>query len=342
MTAKLVSPRLRSLGWTCLALVAGLFSNAAQAGYVLTEVSRPGADGTALWDINNLGQAVGYSVGGISTNAEGFIYQGGVFTALSGPSGSISSNALGISDTGVVVGTFSNSMVDDGSGNLVLGPSQGYIYSGGSYTTFNVTGALSTHLRGISSDGRYVAGYYATSSVPGVGFVYDLAGGVLTNLSLANSLFTIAQGVNNAGNVVGSDTLIGPPTARPGWIYDAATGTRSDVTIPGAPRTAVRTISDSNDIAGWYIDAAGDQHGFVGPLSGYQQIDFAGASQTYIEGANNAGWIVGGFSTGGTNPRAFIGTPVPEPTSVALVVLALGLAARGRPRTARQGTRRLS
>jgi len=86
---------------TAVALTAPAPSHAA---YVLTEISVAGADNTAVWDINNSGTMVGFSYASSAPNyATAFIRSSsGSFSTLTGPAGAISTNAMGISDTGRV------------------------------------------------------------------------------------------------------------------------------------------------------------------------------------------------------------------------------------------------
>jgi hypothetical protein len=301
----------------------------AQAAYVMTEVARPGAVLTQLWDINNSGQMVGYSLNGTAATdfTQAFVFDGTSYTALSGPAGSISSAALGISDSGRVVGSFASStVIDPDTGTVFEGPSSGFIYQAGTYTTFNVPGAAQTVLRGISPNGRYITGYAIDADGLGVGFVHDTVLATTTTLSRPNSTFTIPQGVDDNGNVVGGDILSGPPTTRPGFTYDPVTGVRTDFNVVGAFRTAIRAITDDGTESGWFYDAGRVQHGFVGSTSSFEQIDFAGADGTYVEGNNNARWLVGGYTVGDTT-HAFLAMTVPEPGTAALLALGLLLQA---------------
>lgn len=315
--------------WAAVALVAGsaLTTGLAHAAYQFTEITRAGATTMALWDVNNAGVMVGYSVNGSSTTdfAQGFVFDGTAFTSMSGPAGAVSTNALGISDSGQVVGSYSRSWsTDPDTGDAVLAPSSGFVYQAGTYSDFAVAGAVETVLRGISPNGRYYTGYYNPGTGRFVGFVYDTVTSTRTDLSVPNSLLTIPQGVRDDGTVVGSD-IIGPgPLTRPGFIYDPVTGLRTDQNIAGSFRTAIRAITDDDFQSGWFYNADRVMHGFVGTTSSYEQIDFAGADMTYIEGNNNARWLVGGFTVGDTT-RAFLARPIAEPGTAAL--LALGLAA---------------
>ena len=324
---------------------AGLASGAAQAAYVLTEVARPGATQTALWDINNAGTMVGYSLAGTGPGdfASAFVFDGSTYVGLAGPAGAVATTALGISEGGVVVGSYNTSSSVDSNGVPILDGAQGYIYSGGTYTSFNVAGALDTFLRGISPDGRYVSGYYSTTSQPGVGFVYDTVSGTLHTLSVPGSVLTIAQGINMHGVVAGGDILSGPPTTRPGFLYDIGTGTRTDLSIAGAARTALRSIADDGELAGWFIDGSGT-HGFVGSITSHEVIDFAGATATFVEGSNNARYLVGEYLAADGATHAFIATPVPSPGTPALLAtalaVALALSASARLRRGRTATQR--
>ena len=71
---------------------------------------------------------------------------------------------------------------------------------------------------------------------------------VPTSFGAGGNDFTIAQGVSNAGVVVGSDWLRddtdGSTLGRPGFTFDLASSTRTDFNLPGMIRTAFRAIDE--------------------------------------------------------------------------------------------------
>src|SRR5262249_41483159 len=101
------------------------------------------------------------------------------------------------------------------------------------------------------------------------GFVRDRAG-KYTKLDAPGSMFTVAEGINNRGEIVGTYVdvggnqhgfvLIGDPAVPSAW-------TTTDVTIDGFPTAAATEITSINarrQIAGYYIDENGMTHGFIG------------------------------------------------------------------------------
>jgi uncharacterized membrane protein len=328
---------LRSLA---VVLAGGAISAASHAAaYTYTTVLEPGASATAFWDIGNAGTIVGYShFGPLEGGApRGFVYSGGVFTPLTGPSGAIGTYAMGLSDSGTVVGSYyDTTFVEDGL--LLPGPQRGFVYTAGSYATFDVPGATDTQLRAISPDGRYLTGFHHSALAPvGQGFVYDTVSNAFTLLGAGGYDLTIAQGVNDAGIVVGSDRQVDEETfevlAQIAFTYDATTGIRTDVALPGTDRTSFRAISAAGVVTGWTRDAAGTV-GFSGWPGALTPIAIAGAADTFAEGSNDAGTVVGNFRVGDIAFVAFIATPVPEPAGAALLVAGLMVLALRRRRPA--------
>ena len=78
---------------------------------------------------------------------------------------------------------------------------EGFLYSGGNYTTLDVPGSTDTILRGINNSGQIVGDYSANNVRSGVFY----SEGIFTTLNLpVTSDSTIATGINNFGQIVGS------------------------------------------------------------------------------------------------------------------------------------------
>lgn len=305
------------------ALVSACLS-AQATGYTATQITPAGATSSDAWDVNNAGQVVGSYSSAAFTYYRGYVWSGGTFTTLTGPAGALSTSALGVSDTGTVVGAYYDTQVIDDTGALVLGNSHGFIYEGGTYTALNVAGAQATELRGVSPDGRFITGYATLDDSTWRGFVLDRSTSGVTWLgSTVPGAFTIVQGVNNLGQVVGDERVpagTGPVT-RTSFIYDIGSGVRTDQNLPGATRTAYRDINDAGQIAGFLV-AGGASQGFVGTPASFQSFAYGAQNDTILEGINNAGWLVGRYVVDADgNTQALLLTPVPEP-SVWLLSLA--------------------
>ena len=317
--------------WSALlALSAALSAPTLAAEYTITTLApAPGFTGVQLFGINNSGQAVGTYISDMLGVTQPFIYgSGGTITPFSGPASALAASALGISDGGVVVGSFfETTVVDPATGDTVAGPSKGFILDGGAFTIVDLGSGTSTELRGISPDGRRVSGYYQDDTGVQLGFVLDRVTGTVTNVSAPGSLFTIAQGINANGVVGGSDVVPTAPgvVVRSGFTYDLVSGVRTTYSFDGYTRTAVRDVSDSGVLAGWLQSADGTVVGFVGGPGSFQTLTVGGASNTTIQSMNESGWLVGNIVLDDGTPLGFVAVPVPEPTTA--LMLALGAAA---------------
>ena len=300
-----------------IGVASSIFTASASAGYVLATVDYPGAQNTQFFDVNNANVAVGYAYAG--TSGFGFLYSGGAFTALAGPPGATSSFATGISDTGLIVGSYRTSAVGY--------PLLGYFLDAGVYTTISFGDGTDTTIRGVSSDGRYLAGTYAVDNSMGIsaGFVYDR---LTSTLKSINANVIIVQGVNNAGHTVGSLTeFTGTGPFRTNFVYDFATDTRTDFSIPGGTFAHARGINDLDEIVGY---AGINNAFFVGRLGDFSIVSFPDGvpgATTIAYGNNDSGSIVGWWSGADGVTHGFTAVPVPEPTTLALLSMGLAVCA---------------
>ena len=329
--------------WALCALLGATLSASATEYTITTLPGTGGGQSLQAFGVNNAGQVVGsINNSAPGSNQQAYIWQAGAFTLLSGPSGALGTSALGIANNGVVVGSYYTALVDDGTGTLVPDTVRGFVLDAGTYSTVEVPGADFTQLRGVSPDGRWVSGYATTAGV-NQGFVFDRSTSAFTFLGVAGSQFPLPQGISGSGVVTGSDIFLPPgggvPPQRPAFLFDLATGTRTDYNFPGWTRAAFRDIDESGQIVGWLsgVDSAGMPltTGFIGTPTSWQTLAVAGSNNTTLQGNNDAGWIVGNYALG-TEFYAFVGVPVPEPSTT--LMLAAGVAVMLLLRTQRRST----
>ena len=273
------------------------FANAASAAYVYNVVEYPGAVYTDVRAINNAGQIAGYASLDGATNFS-FTYAAGVFTPL--PASPMQTSALGMNDLGVVVG---------GAGTA---PEQGFVYQAGAYTFFSRPGWTNTEARAINNAGLVTGWSYETDALGAFtassGFIYDPASATFTDIPVAGALFVIAQGINTAGQVVGSAGLPGVQQA----FLRAPGGAISMFQVAGSP-TRARGINDTGLITG-FVSAGAATHAFLGNSLGFQLLDVPAAASTFGESINNAGQVSGVWFDASDNAHGFIATPAVLPT----------------------------
>jgi hypothetical protein len=287
--------------------------------YTIQYVYIPDSTDTYLTSINNLGQAVGFSVSGIEGPESGVVVSGGVVSTFNIP-GEDTTRLGGINDRGQIVGQYYNSY----SGGI-----NGFIDTNGVITTVNPPGLSGPLLTGINNAGDVV----------GVNGGYDafvIRSGKLTVFG-SPTLYTDTYAINDSGVVSGTVNY------RSGFIYDES-GYRT-VDYPGAVTTEFGAINDFGQVVG----TAAFGNGYGGPTSFVTFIYSNGVFTTIdatLPGSpiamNDDGVIIGEYfdssirvplESGGYiqgAQGAFIATPVqsspvstPEPATFAVLGTAL-------------------
>lgn len=300
------------------ALLAGLlFTALANAQYTFTTFSLPGTDGMQGWGINSSLRVPGNAYGGASPPPDSLVYDfaTGTLTPVPSPGGGLTASLLGINNAGQLTGSYT-----DGTGV------KGVVLTGSFYDTFFYPGGTKTFGRALNNTGL-VAGYAETGTTPmaSVGFIYVPATGTYTTIAPTGSTFTIAQGVNDAGVVVGSSIMApgavyaGSPGGAYGWVRQAS-GTLTFFRVNGLPSRA-RGINSAGEIVGWLTDTSTlDVKSFkitVPGLASYEDITVAaadyliapGAEQTIAEGINDAGFISGSIYYPDGSSVGFVASP---------------------------------
>ena len=281
----------------CAALVLIAKPTEVEAGWFFKTFDVPGADYTVGTGINNAGQVVGFfvDVTGDTSTVHGFLNTRGTFSTLDVPfTGGESTRAWGINNAGQIVGSFS-----DATGT------HGFLDTRGSFTTVNVPGA--TGQRGTTAyainDRRQIVGAFSSTVEVATYSGFLKTGSNFTTLNVPGARNTVATGINDAGQIVGQYD-------NAGYLYAKGVFTPLNVGY-----VDIATINNVGQIAGTFDDATG-QHGFLLTGSDLTIIDVPGASNTYVQGINDFGEVVGYWNVNGVaGSHGFVAVSTPEPAS---------------------------
>jgi len=266
------------------------------SSYTFRTLDVPGASGTSVAGINNSGQAAGtYCVG---STCHGFVLTQGQFAFVNAPNADSSGTYVsGVSNSGGIVGTYASAL--DGKDHAFSGPQFTDI-------VFPSTSAkLNTFGTGINTAGQIV-GYYQSNLCPSPQDCYSLHGFVLTGGSFAKIDFpgavqTVADGINDAGQIVGS-------SGSHGFLFSA--GSFSTIDFPGSANTVAAGINNGGVVTGYWFDSSNRKHGFVLAKGTFTSLDFPGAISTTANGINDASDIVGSYTDANGQAHGFMTDPI--------------------------------
>jgi uncharacterized membrane protein len=298
-TVRPTDPVARVLG----ALLGLAFACSAAAGYQYTYIDYPGVnyangDLTQVFGINDEGLVVGSAYFNSTSTTVPFTYDysTGVFTVLPnyGTTSTSYTSALGIDDSGVVVGGEST------DGGTV---ESAFILRNGAFTIANDPGAtFLTEFRGV---GRYglVSGWADSNAGTTFScFLYDPAQNHFDNF-LTSSEQCIAQGISANGAVVGGVHLEAGQ-AHPGspagfYGFRREMGGALKYFRVNASDTKARGINDAGYVTGYagassFVVWLGRGTGFEGfGIPAARLLSFPGAEETYAEAISNSGVVAG-------------------------------------------------
>ena len=154
---------------------------------------------------------------------------------------------------------------------------------------------------------------------PQEGFLYN--GETFQSVVFPGATRTSVFGVNNLGQMVGT---YGPRLLQ-GFVFDG--NEFSTIDAFGLETRIPRAINDDGVIVGTHdfspLFPPRRTTGFILVDGEFQTIRFPGAIYTEISDINNRGEIVGTYTDASKTEHAFFGTPVPEPSTFGLAVVAM-------------------
>lgn len=253
--------------------------------------------------INNHGDAVGDYFD--SFGYHGFLHtHDGTLTTID-PPGTAATSAFSVNDSGVVVGTYRDSL------NVLHGFQRS---SSGRYITLDFPGAGDSQLTGINNSGEtagvYDSGNLGSARCPGpaceaISFLLKNGHYTSFNSPLAAPASTFAQSINDRGQVAGfyQDTS----GAVAGFLR-RSNGTFKTVKFPAAGNySTVDQVNNSGVMAGEYQVTF--LQGYFSFGSHFLSIDYPNSLASGLRGVNDRGEVSGYFVSPSGVFEAYVATP---------------------------------
>ncbi|HLH30361.1 MAG TPA: hypothetical protein VKY31_04110, partial [Terriglobia bacterium] len=214
--------------------------------------------------------------------------------------------ALGINGNGDIVGYYSN-----GSGDF--GTVHGFVLKGGLFTALpDFPSAMpgSTLPFGINKSGQIVGYYLDVCSCRSHGFLLD--NGVFESVDYPGSSSSYAFAINDAGKIAGSAQQVFGGGGNIGFVLTA--GVFNPIIVPGWTSEAAYAINNLDEVVGY--GGNGYARGFLRNGTTYTIFDEPDAPagfETFPQGINDAGTIVGAFVGSDFRGHGFI-AQIPDTT----------------------------
>ncbi len=206
------------------------------------------------------------------------------FTSIAAPGDPTFTQLLGIDKAGTIAGYF-------GSGADAKHPNKGFVLGlPNTFTAENYPNSAQTQVIGINNSGD-TDGFYVDSAGATHGFT-DIKG-VFTTVDVPGTTFNQLLSLNNNGAEAGYYQY-GPDNA-PVFVPYVRQADGSFTLLPVVNAQAT-SLNDHGLVGGFFMDQAGNAHGFLWHPGSLKTIDFHGATATQILGVNNLGEAVGTYT----------------------------------------------
>ena len=176
------------------------------------------------------------------------------------------------------------------------------------FATENYPGSMMTQVIGINNTGT-TDGFYVDAAGNTHGFT-DIKGTFAT-VDYPGTVFNQLLGQNDMGQASGYYSMSqNNSTPDTPYVYnELGGGVFQVITIPAAVGGAQATgINNSQQISGFYIDAAGVNHGFLLNFGLLVTLDAPNSTFTQALGLNNKGQVVGDYTDLNGNTHGFVWT----------------------------------
>jgi hypothetical protein len=252
---------------------------------VITTFDYPGTGNqTEPQKINDRGDIVGVFVDSLGV-VRGFVrFSDGSFSApIVDPNDTVGfTQGRGINNLRTVVGDYATSDGND----------HGFFLSGGTFTEYDVPGALSTDVLGINNPGNF-SGDISNDDLTIQAYIS--VGGTITSFSVPGAVATLAYQINNSNQLV-VGYYVDASGILHGYYRDANGALHFPIDPSGSVGTVLFGDNDRNWVVGRYADASGVTHGvfFTAP-NNFFTFDYPGSTFTSLNGINDQGFICGRY-----------------------------------------------
>jgi hypothetical protein len=225
--------------------------------------------------------------------------------------------------------------------SITGGVTNGFANTGGTFTTVDAPGFAFTQLLGINHSGTTAAGYWTHDAAGATGQIAGIVSGgpgfTSPTFTQINSLLPVNDN-SQATGVNNTGEVVG--FYQEGANFTGFTDIGGSITsflFPTSVSTQALGVNDLGEIVGDYTLADGNMFGFLDNNGVFTTLDPFGSTAVTANGINDLGGIVGFYADANGNTIGFE-TTIPEPSTWAMLLLGFaGLGFLGY-RKARQGT----
>ena len=172
------------------------------------------------------------------------------------------------------------------------GNHHGFFLSGGTFTEYDVPGAVSTAVLGINDVADFTGSFSYGS---GIFQAFVSVGGTITSFSVPGAISTLAYEINNSNQLV-VGYYIDSSGIPHGYFRDANGTLHFPIDPSGSTGTILFGLNNRNWVVGRYADSSGVTHGlFFIPPNNFFTFDFPGSTFTSLNGISRRGIITGRY-----------------------------------------------